>query len=350
MPVTLAQIADAAGVSPGTVSRVLAGRLRENRPAIAARAERVRRIAREMGYRTNHAARSVATGRFGQFAFVTCGELGFDWFAPSLLHGIHEAADAINCRLMLDEVPAAAFDDPESLPRLFREAAVDGLLVNLDAGVSRRPMAVIDAHPVPAVLLNRKRTTRAVFPDEHAGGRAAAARQLALGYKRPGFFMLADPSGGDHYSRRDRPAGWAERLAEAGVPADRRLLGVPGYRRSDGRAIEHAAAFLTDHPDVTSVVCYGALEASALLLAAAGLGRRVPEDLHVLTYNFKLYHAEYGVALDTLVVPFAEVGRRAVGLLNEIITGDADRQAAGVAVPYERLYRAAERDTVTPDE
>src|SRR5271154_5907221 len=102
-PVTLEDVAARAGVSPGTVSRVLNGKNKENRPAIAKRSERIRRIALQLGYRPNAAARSISRGRFRAVAFVTCGDIGIDWYPISELNGIHAALDKLEWRLLFNE-------------------------------------------------------------------------------------------------------------------------------------------------------------------------------------------------------------------------------------------------------
>ena len=218
MPATLQQIADKAGVTRGQVSRVLNGRYKENRPAIAKKAERIRKIASELGYRPNVAARSVTRGRFGQFAFVTCGDLGFDWFAPELLHGIHQTVETAGRCLMINELTGDQFADPDNLPRLFRESAVDGMLMNIDAKLPESIIEMFDAQPIPAVLLNQKRRTRCVYPDEIAGGRVATEYLLKEGRQKLGYIDIQRPTRSPHYSRKDRVAGFEAAMKEAGLP------------------------------------------------------------------------------------------------------------------------------------
>ncbi len=340
MRVTIEQIAERAGASPGTVSRVLNRRIKENRPAIARRAERIRDIAREMGYRPNLAARSIKSGRFGQVALVTCGDLGFDWFAPSLLHGIHSGLTDIDSRLIVNELAASEFDDPDQLPRLFREAAVDGMLINLDAKLSPRVVDLFDDQPVPAVLLNARRNTRSVYPAEFAGGRLAARHLIGLGFDRIGFFMLGDSAWMPHYSRRDRAEGVAAELDDSGLDPRRRLVGTHHFRLASGESRPIAEQFLAKHKDVQAIVCYGIGEAMSLLAAAERMGRRVPDDLHLVVFHFKVAHADMAIPIDTMIVPFKQVGLRAVQLLERITDGGSGRRPDAVEVPYDTIYQA----------
>lgn len=344
MRVTIEQIAEAAGTSPGTVSRVLNGRFKENRPAVARKADKIRQIARELGYRRNNAARTMATGRFGQVAFVTCGDLGFDWFAPSLLHGIHGALERAKSRLTLHELSGRDFDDVDELPRLFREAAVDGMLLNIDAKLPGSIVDHFDDQPVPSVLLNTRRNTRSVYPDEFGGGRAAARHLVELGFENVGYLMVDDNDRMLHYSRRDRAEGVAAELDERGLSPRRRLLGVPGFQRRTSMGVGVVGDFLDRHADLDAVVCYGPAETSLLVTAAALRGRRVPDDLRVLSFNDKLVHAELGVPIDTLVVPFKQIGERAVEMLYGIVDGNGGRRPEAARVPYGRLYVADKQE------
>ncbi|MEO0514912.1 MAG: LacI family DNA-binding transcriptional regulator [Planctomycetota bacterium] len=347
MPATLQQIADKAGVTRSQVSRVLNGRYKENRPAIAQRAANIRQIAEELGYRPNAAARSTSNGRFGQAAFITCGDLGFDWFAPELLHGIHQGLDRTGDRLMVNELSGEELADENKVPRLFRESAVDGMLVNIDAKLPRRIVDMFDVQPVPTVLLNQKRETRAVYPDEYAGGRSAAEYLLADGRRDIAFLYLQPAERSPHFSRMDRLRGFQDAMHDAGLPGDRVLAGDPGYHGSLGNGEKIVDAFLASHPKLDAVVCYSLPEAGSVYLAAAKRGLSVPDDLRVLVFNHQLAHAQTGIPADTMLVPFEQVGRQAVDMLSAMGRGESTRRPPAVRVPYQHIYRADLRETLT---
>ena len=281
MPVTLQQIADQAGVTRSQVSRVLNGRYKENRPAIAKRAANIRKIAEDLGYRPNAAARSTSNGRFAQTAFVTCGDLGFDWFAPRLLHGIHQGLEQTGDRLIINEMSGEELATVESVPRLLRESAVDGMLVHVDNKLPGSIIETFDAQPVPAVLLNQKRRTRAVYPDALDGGRAAAHYLIDEGRRNIGFLALEPAGPSPHFSRADRLAGLQGTLADAGLTPDHTLDGVPHYHRSRGNGNLIVDSFLKAHGGLDAVVCYSMPEAIGLYLAATQRGLRILSLIHI---------------------------------------------------------------------
>lgn len=342
MSVTLQQIADEAGVTRGTVSRVLNGRYKENRPAIARKADMIRAAAERLGYRPNHAARSITSGKFGQVAFVTCGDLGFDWFAPELLHGIHHGLEVNGSRLTINELAGEKFEDPDYLPRLFKESAVDGILANIDAKLPERVVKIFDEQPVPVVLLNIKRRRRCVYPDEFAGGWLAAERLLEQGCRRPTFFMMVDEATTPHYSRTDRLAGFVACLEEAGVSTDNCSGFETATPRLHAHGLKLATEFLDQHPDTDGIACYGIAEANALHTASCRKGKQIPDDLKVIVFDHQVAHALTGIAMDTLIVPFKQVGIQAAEMMHTMTEDDGPRRPGAAIVPYEKLYRAKE--------
>ena len=342
--VTLQQIADEAGVTRGQVSRVLNGRYKENRPAIARKAQRIRDIAEGLGYRPNMAARSVTSGKFGQLAFVTCGDLGFDWFAPELLHGVHESVETDGQRLVIAEMSAPQLLEAGNMPRLFREASVDGLLVNLDGKLSGDVLEAFDALKLPMVLLNQKRHTRCVYPDEIAGGAEAARHLIADRRKRLAYACLTMPTLQPHYSRFDRLQGFWEAAEAAGLQPAFVLDGDESYAQRRGNGHEIVGQLLDQHASVDGIVCYSTVEALAVVLAAARRGIRVPQDLRVVVFDHQVSHAKTGIPVDTLVIPFKKVGTQAVQLLREMVRGDQAQRPPRQRIAYEQLYVADRED------
>jgi len=330
--VTIEEVALRAGVSTGTVSRVLNGRNKENRPAIARRSERIRRLAVEMGYRPNSAARSIARGQFHAAAFVTCGDVGIDWYPIACLNGIHGDLDARGWRLTYTELSAQTLADPALVPHLFQETAVDGLIVNLLPALSESIVKYFEAQPLPCVWLNLKRKARAVYPDDATAATDAVRWLHAKGYRRVGYYcrrFREQP----HYSVPDRFNGFLEGLRVTGL-AGRRYWAPTGPGPSRFRqARDRATAFLQEFKDADAVLCYEYGEAIALIVAAERLGRRVPEDLEVVAFHERPVVDTTGLRVPTMVVPFHAVGRAAVSMLVEL-TERGDQDIPSVVVPY----------------
>jgi DNA-binding LacI/PurR family transcriptional regulator len=331
-PVTLEEVARRAGVSAGTVSRVLNGLNKENRPAIARRSDHIRRVAAEMGYRPNAAARSISRGQFRAAAFVTCGDVGVDWYPIACLNGIHVGLDDRGWRLTFTELPAEKLTDSALVPHLFRETAVDGLIVNLLPAFSKSIVPYFEAQPLPCVWLNLKRKVRAVYPDDATAATDGVRWLHAKGYRRVGYYcrrFREQP----HYSVIDRFNGFLEGLRVTGLTG-RRYWAPTGPGPSRFRqARDRATAFLQEFKDLDAVLCYEYGEAIPLIAAAERLGRRVPEDLEVVAFHEREVVDTSGLQVPTLIVPFYAVGLAAVTMLVEL-TERGDRDMPSVVVPY----------------
>ncbi|MEM1166516.1 MAG: LacI family DNA-binding transcriptional regulator [Planctomycetota bacterium] len=339
MTPTIQEIATRAGVSPGTVSRVLNGRNKENRPAIARRAEHIRQLAQEMGYRPNAAARSMISGRFGTMAFVTCGDLGFDWFPPALLHGVHTELDDRGYRLVMNELAGTELTSEIASPWLFREQAVDAILLHLDAKIPGALERFHESHPSRVVLLNANLERDCVFPDEVAGGMIAGQHLIAAGHRAIGYFFL-DQAGEPHFSATDRRRGLEISMLEAGLAPALVLADADRYDPMKGNGTERAAAFLRAHPHCTAVVCYSMAEFTSMLSAALADGRHVPGDLTLLLFHDQPAHAVTGIATDTIIVPFASMGAASVSMAIDLIDGGASSLPAR-KIAYTELFDAS---------
>jgi DNA-binding LacI/PurR family transcriptional regulator len=334
-PTTLQQVAARAGVSPGTASRFLNGKNKENRPAIAKRGDRVRLVAVQLGYRPNAAARSISRGRFRAVAFVTCGDIGTDWYPISELNGIHAALDKLEWRLLFNELPAAKINDSKLIPQLFRESAVDALLVNLLPDFAEKTIDYFEAQPVPCVWLNLKRDLRSVYPDD-ASGAAMGVRWLTKrGHKNIGYFSRLFIRT-THYSAADRFAGFTRTIKAEDLSPHRHLELYTDNLSVMPPVLQRAEQFLKTFPDTQAVLCYEYEEAICMRIAAQRLGRRVPEDLDIIGFSEREIHGRSGLNIAKLIVPFQEVGRRGVEMVEKIIdTGRLDVES--ISVPYKSI-------------
>lgn len=345
MAVTIEEIARRAGVSAGTVSRILNGKNKENRPTIAKRAKRIRRIASEMGYRPNAAARSMIRGRFGLVALLTCGDLGFDWFAPSLLHGIHHSLESHDSRLVINEVCGSLLANPDYVPKLFQESAVDGVLVNVDTKLPNTTIPYFESQPFPTVLLNRKHSRRAVFPDEVMGGRLAAEHLMREGRRRIGYFKLSTPEKEPHYSVHDRHTGFRHAMESAGLSASRSRLGYTVYSDKLNNSVDCAESFIKEFPDVDGIVCYRIVDAIAMHAAMCRRGMRLGEDLDLIVFHEREIHSNTSIPMHTMIIPFKQVGIEAVNMIMATLEGGPEAEGATI-VPYTSVYSITDGTTL----
>lgn len=323
--VTIAEIARKARASQSTVSCVLNGKLKES-GATPTRIAEIQAAARELNYRPSAAARAMRTGRCDAIGLVLSTRPGRISPFLDLWLGLMDDLHARGLSLTVARLPDDELTDESALPRLVREWAVDGLLIDYVAEVPQHFVDVIRTQRIPAIWLNHQQEHDAAFPDDRAGARLATEHLLALGHRRIAWHS---DNAGPHYSHTARHAGYLDAMVAAGLPprvhqgdhwatADERL---PGARRLLAGA---------DRP--TAVLTYGPQDALPLMVAALELGWRVPRDLSLITFHREPF-ATHGIDLTTALIPAAAMGRAAVELLIGKIA-HPDQALRSCTLPY----------------
>ncbi len=308
---TLDEVARAAGVSRNTVSRALSGKTKELWPSTARRVERIRRIAAEMGYRPNSAARAMGRGRFGCAALLLSTVPGRSTLPDRLLDGIHDALAQRDMHLALAKLPDETLLSEDLAPKVLRELMVDGFLINYNREIPAEMTDLIEEQQVPAVWINCKRWADCVRPDDLGGGRAATEHLLALGHRRIAYVHYSPPGSPEHYSEVDRQAGYEAAMAEAGL--EPRLLRPAECGERDGRlAWTRELLSRSDRPTGIVAYAYGALVNHAAAIA----GLRVPEDVSVISFAHRP-EEQLGRRATTMVVPAGAMGEAAVEMLTD---------------------------------
>jgi LacI family transcriptional regulator len=272
-------VARAAGVSQTTVSFVLSGRTDITIPE--ATRERVRRVARELGYRPNGVARSLARGCTQTIGVIV--PRVDSTFCGQIAQGIQEACIESDYRVLL----AHTLHRPEVEARqvdLLLEHRVDGLICVADewtiGDLPRRVSGVLGEH-VPCVVIDDRsladRVDCVVSDDDH-GARLAVRHLLALGHRR-----VAHLGAGEWTSpARDRASGYRAAMQEAGVEVDEAL--VVGRSFSMHGAAEAMGALLDRPNPPTAIFAANDRLAAEAVEAIEGRGLRVPEDVAIVGY------------------------------------------------------------------
>ena len=328
--VTILDVARAAGVSKSTVSRVLDERLPRSTSATA---ERVRKVAAELGYVRDPLAsglRRVGTSTVG----VVVPRL-----TDTVMAMLYEEIAAAAISQGLFAVVATTDDRPET-----ENVAVESLVRRRVDGIIRTT-ARIDApaearagQRIPHVLALR---TDGIGPaslgDDRLGAHLATRHLLDLGHRRIGLV------GGPHYasSARDRRAGYQQALDEAGVPVDESLIAGDSFSMQAGEAAGRTLLDRTERP--TAIFAVNDNTAIGVMAAAHALGLRIPDDLSVVGYNDIPVVSRLPVPLTTVRVPFPQIATGALELLHEAIAGNSPRTLVATPTLIPRRSTAARR-------
>jgi LacI family transcriptional regulator len=300
--VTVRQVAEQAGVSMATVSRVING----HADVSSQTREAVQRVIREHGYPAGPRPRAEHTGQIG----VMVPLIHPGCFAE-ILTGAAEALYEQDMRVVL--CPTRHSHDRElSLLDRLAAGAADGAVIVLPEE-SGQEFTALAGHGFPFVIVD----PRTEVPDgipvvcaAHSSGATQATRHLLeLGHRR--IAVIGGPQG--WIATQERLRGYHAALAGAGVLPDPSLVRYADFRIEGGR---EAADRLLDRPDPPSAIfAFNDGMAVGALRAAAARGLRVPADLSVIGFDDTIEAAVAVPALTTVRQPFAELGRTAVSLL-----------------------------------
>jgi LacI family transcriptional regulator len=308
--VTIAHLAEAAGVSKATVSRALSGH-----PDIGARTrQRVAEVARDLGYTPGVSGRALRTGRFTSLGLVV--PFGtWSWFGE-LQRGAAEEAGRLGYTLLLHALGEGKDAERDFVERVMPSLPIDGLVLLMPEGLL--PLIAERAeHGLPVVMIDDRRPEAqfsTVAVDNAEGARALTAHLLRLGRRRIAFVGGALK---DAYTR-ERLQGYRRALTEAGIEDDASLVIVGQERELTAAEVLDALANGLELDAVFA--CYDEL-AFELLEGFRAAGRKVPEEVAVVGFDDIPPARLVYPALTTARQPFYEMGATAVRMLRDGVEG-----------------------------
>ncbi len=313
---TLAEIAKKANVSPKTVSNVLNADRTVMRSDAVRRSARIHRIAQEMGYRLNAAARATRQGRFCAVGILQSTDSSRGGIPQSMLYGIQQQAAAQNMHLSMGLVPDTDLADPAGMPKVLREWCVDGLLISYTADFPPIMLQHIERYRLPAIWLNVKLDYDCVHPDDFGGAAGATEILLEHGHRRIAY--LGPKPVGSHYSLADRCRGYAYAMTKAGLTP--RMVYqdfIPIQEIPDPATCIQPLVDLLRSPDRPTAVLV-MHNVTDLLFAAHLAGLSVPRDLSVVVMSDGA-NSVMGIKPAQMRLHSFGVGYRAFGQLQEKI-------------------------------
>ncbi|MFC0529513.1 LacI family DNA-binding transcriptional regulator [Phytohabitans kaempferiae] len=302
----IARIAELAGVSPPTVSKVLNGRGGVGEQT----RQRVEALLRDHGYRRPLAARPTL-----------CIEVVFHQMLPSIameiLRGVEEIASRRDYTVGFTDIRRRVSAGlPWVEPLLLRQPTA---VITVCSLITAQHGEQFAASGVPLVAIDpigELFPTPAVGSNNWSGALAATRHLLDLGHRRIG--LLTGPV--KDLSARARLDGFRAALDHAGVPHDETLERRGVFTFENGRDLALEILALPKPP--TAVACGDDLQALGVYAAAKQVGLRIPEDLSVVGFDDIDHAAWLPPPLTTVRQPFAEMGATAARLAISLADGE----------------------------
>ena len=294
---TIVDVADAAGVSIATVSRVINGG-----NVKAPTRKKVETAMETLGYRRNTLARSLATGKTGVVGVLIPDVLGPLY--GQMARGIEE----VFLPLGMHSVIVSDNRDPEeekSATELLLERQVDGLIL-IGSYLTDDILASLSAAQTPIVLVQREHTPHechydTIQLDNESGVTAAIEHLITSGHKH--IAHLA----GTRLDGQERARIFKRTLQQHQL-TNTHIFETNGVE--DG-GFNAAQQLITQAPHVTAVFCVNDRVAIGLYHGLETNGVRVPDDISIIGFDDLPWTAYLSPPLTTLQQPARAMGQAA---------------------------------------
>ena len=310
MAVTMRDVAQKAGVSIKTVSRVVndQGEISE------ATRQQVLAVIGELGYRPSRLARALVTRQTH-----TVGLLVSDItnpFFPKVARGIMDVAQRKGYNTFLCNTDGNSAQELSLLESL-ADHGVDGIILypsynssdNLNVFVKYyRPVVVINhdfEHPnVSQVIVDNRQGAKLAV--DHLAGKGHSAIAMLTGVRDPSLDNVR------------RIQGFREALEINNLPVNESWL-APSDAPTYDCGYKGAKKLLTEQPQVTAIFAYNDLLALGALQACLELGRRIPDDIALVGFDDIVWATRSMPPLTTIRTDKYELGRQATNRLFDML-------------------------------
>lgn len=328
MPTTLADIANALGVSKMTVSRAI-----NDHPEISPETRtRVLEAARRMNYRPNQFARALTTNR-SYLLGVVVPDLMHSYFAE-ICRGVEGLARPLGYQNLICSTEEEAANEHREVEALLPRT--DGLIVASSAAPKESAFyRRIIKDGARMVLIDRQLDgvrCPAVTTDDVKVGRLATEHLINLGHRKVGHLLGTVAS-----TAALRFEGYKQALAKHRMALDSSLVRDCGFTERDG--FESMTAWLRQGSVPPAVFAANDPAAIGAMNAVDEAGLRVPEDVAIVGGGNIHYGDMLKVPLTTVAWSTLELGQAAARLLIELVEGKKRPRAQHIIVEPKLVVR-----------
>ena len=323
---TIALMAENAGVSVLTVSKVLNGRTDVSLPT----RKRVEQVIEEYGFVRNHAARALRKGKTGLVDLIL-PRLDDEYYLP-ILEGVAQILREAGVRLVLTSTNYQSEQEVQWI-EMVTDHSTDGILLVLPSDEAIEHLA---RSGLPFVLIHNRGGLRSTLPSvtitSWEGGFAATTHLIRLGHQRIAYIGKNAPS----RDAIERIAGYRAALDAANLPINPQLQCEGAFTEADGYAATRTLLKLPEPP--TAIFAGNDRQAAGVYRALHELGMTVPEKMSIIGFDNLPYTELMNPPLTTVHVPRLELGRIAATMLLHLINEEA-LEMTRMVLPTEFIER-----------
>jgi LacI family transcriptional regulator, repressor for deo operon, udp, cdd, tsx, nupC, and nupG len=302
---TIDDVAQAAGVSTATVSRVLSGSTAVTPELI----ERVTTAVAALSYQPSGAARGLALGTMRNLG-VVLPDLGNDYFFEVVKY-LHRSSITEGYRTLIADHSGDPTDELATVRDLLGQ--VDGLVM-ISSRIATADLKVIAHQPTPVVLVNRVELgveVPMVAVDTYTAMMKLCGHLASLGHRRVVYVS------GSEFA-------WQNRERWKAVQTSAGLFGFEAGRVDSDGTIDGGyavtAAALESEP--TALICFNDLAAVGVLSRLRELGVSVPQDVSVTGFDDVELARHLQPRLTTVVSPKRQLGEQTWVAMAAAVSGE----------------------------
>ncbi|MGE5529801.1 MAG: LacI family DNA-binding transcriptional regulator [Patescibacteria group bacterium] len=325
---TIKDVANEAGVSIATVSRIL----NQTGWGSAATRARVMEASKKLGYQPNSLARSMVKGKAGTIALVI-PDVRNPFFTDAA-RGVEDVANKYDYRVMLCNTDEN-LDKQRKYLEALRSKIVDGFIISV-ASEEDRELKKIVRDNIPFVFIDRicpSIPADAIVVDNRNGSFKAVSHLLGLGHRH--IALIAGKR--DTLPGRERLQGYLDAHAQAGLEADERFIRDGGFTTDGGFQAMAALLSLADRP--TAVFVSNNTMTIGCLRALAQAKIKIPEQMAVVGFDDSDWAEFFSPPLTVIRQPTYTMGTLAGEILFQRIRSAVPDERKEIVLKPELVIR-----------
>ena len=329
--VTLDDVAREAGVSPKTVSRVL-----NHEPNVrTATREKVLKVASDLGYRPNPAARSLAGARSYLIGHLYDNP-DQDYIARANA-GMYKACREGHYLLLPEPLENREAGYADRVIAFLNTSRVDGILLTPPLSDDKALIKLIRSRNVPVIVISAEapdENISAVSMDDYTAARVMTEHLIGLGHTRIGF--VSGPP--DHGAAAARRLGFADTIRRAGLSLEMCPMAQGDFSLRSGLIAAEEMLAAAARP--TAIFAANDAMAAGAMTAVFKAGLSIPDDISISGFHASQIGAIVWPALTTIRQPIGAMSEQAATWL---ISGEASRAEAPLrqSFPFELVVRGS---------
>lgn len=305
---TIYQVAERAGVSLSTVSRVLNGKSTVNQALKA----KVEKAVKELNYRPNAVARSLANSRTDSIG-VLVPELNSPFFGD-LMQAVESMFRALDKHVIITVGKNCLTTEKDAVEFLISRNC-DALIMHAEA-LSDEYLLELNNSKLPIALINRQvkgMEAACTVLDNEKGGYLATHHLIELGHTDIAY--ISGPT--DKTDAMARLNGHKRALLEAGITLDSKLIYNGNFQENSGKT--GLLELLARDAPFSAVVCANDWMASGVISCARDLGMSLPDDLSIVGFDDAVFAHHVFPRLTTISNPVTDMAETSARyILNKV--------------------------------